>query len=167
MRLVDFVIMMLEAHAWTLQRLAGVLGEERLIELLEIAGDSPGVDWRPPLPSLVLSGFKPAFEHPSPLAEIELAVSHMNLTPVIEFFLWSYPPYRTIIESPLELGAMIECKGFATATNEVLASAQKWLELVGLPPDAAPEAQEQALTPWIRFRTSAYKKMKINPFSKV
>lgn len=58
MRLVEFLVHLLEAHAQTLQRLAALFGEERLLEMLETAGEKAdearwsGSDAPPPPPPL-------------------------------------------------------------------------------------------------------------------
>ncbi|MBL7716162.1 MAG: hypothetical protein JNL01_11925 [Bdellovibrionales bacterium] len=169
MRLVDFLIHVMVAHAQTLQRLAALFGEEALIELLEKAGDrQPESD-----PNLVLK-WKDFFEEkvdpgPSAYAEIENAVRDINLPAVFEFHLWSYPYYRAFIEGPIDLQARIirssqlggnplhdrSMKLIEDATD----AASQWIRSLELPSDLSKQAESVAQIPWLKFRADSLRRM--------
>jgi hypothetical protein len=171
-RLVDFLVLLLEGHAETLKRLAAFFGEDRFLEMLE----SSDAD-EPELPKLddklvpfeAIGNRLPAGAR-SPYVELEGAVREFGLPAVLEFHLWAYPYYRAFIESDLDLGSFLQEgnpeAGVALA-DEAIRQAKEWVRKLPIPPAVSLQAEAAAAVPWIRFRTSALRKMGLRPIGPV
>jgi hypothetical protein len=173
-RLVEFLISMLEAHALTLQRLAAFFGEERLLEMLEEAGeaqDTGASETPPPLIEAEWLDQATAFtSHASAYAELESAVHDFKLPAVLEFHLWAYPYYRSFIESPLDLNSRIRSNGGEAGTllvNDAITQAEAWIKRLPIPPAVSQQAERAAQIPWLRFRTNTLKKIGRRPLGPV
>jgi hypothetical protein len=180
MRLVEFLIYLLEAQAETLKRLAAFFGEDRLLEMLESA------DEEKPLPALdrKLIPFESLSNHSShagtsrsPYVELEGAVREFGLPAVLEFHLWAYPYYRAFIESDLDLNSMLATEhGFgglagvdssAHLIAEAVAQAADWVKQLPIPPSVSVQAEAAAQLPWVRFRTQVLKRIGRRPMGAV
>ncbi len=172
MRLIDFLIYLLQAHAQTLSRLAAFFGEEKFIEILEDAGEKNS-NQLPPSQFADQQGAQILWlDSPQPgsnsnaYAELEGAVRDMGLPALLEFHLWAYPHYRAFIESPHDLNSRIKTaphgdRGDAGAllVDEACQHAQAWVQTLGIPPAVAPAAERAAQIPWIRFSTEFLKRI--------
>ena len=163
MRLIDFLISLLKAHAGTLQRLAALHGEERLVEMLEASGEQYDPNPRPPDP---LWFGRPAqrgvITMASAYAELESAVHEFNLPATLEFHLWAYPHYRAFIESPLDLNSPVAGSGPETAVtlvDEAVMQAQAWIKKLPVTPDLARQTETAAHVAWLRFRTDVLQRI--------
>lgn len=174
MRLVDFLICLLEAHADTLKRLAAFFGEERLLEILESAGENE--DEATKRDPIVIHLNERELERPafggstSVYQELEGAVRDFDLPEFLEFHLWAYPHYRAFIESPLELDSRIPGPGGDTGTalvEEAVAQARAWIKTLPLPPQIGLQAESAAHVPWLRFRTNVLKRIGKRPMGPV
>ena len=176
MRLVDFLIALLEAHAETLKRLAAFFGEERFLEILEESGEDSDDPAKRPDP--VITHLRPQdlesgnlhVSSSSAYQELEGAVHDFNLPAVLEFHLWAYPHYRAFIESPLELTSRIPGPGGDTGTalvEEAVAQAQAWVRTLHIPPQIGAQAERAAHVPWLRFRTNVLKRIGKRPLGPV
>lgn len=179
MRLVEFLIYMLEAQAETLKRLSALLGEETLMEILEAAGEAAGEtadgtaeSVAPTVSEKVIA----LFESPgaafggSAYQELEGAVQELNLPEVLQFHLWAYPHYRAFIESPLELDSRIPGPGAeagAALVEEAVQQAQAWVHGLHLPPQISQQVERAAYVPWLRFRTEVLKRIGRRPLGPV
>lgn len=175
MRFVDFLIALLEAHAQTLQRLAALFGEERLLEMLESAGEDEtgkGATQRPEPAALTHPEWIQSVEDGSgsAYAELEGAIHEMNLPAVLEFHLWAYPLYRAYIESSFDLGSKIQGAGSSAGTsmvNEAVAYAEEWIKCLPMPPGISQQAERAAQIPWLRFRAEVLKRIGKRPLGPV
>lgn len=179
MRLVEFLVQILEAHAETLKRLAALFGEENLIQLLEMAGDEDegGGKNDEALPRRHQPAHLSVFEAPSPFsssnapyAELEGAVREMNLPSVLEFHLWAYPHYRAFIESDVDLNARIPGPGGeagAVLVDEAVAQAEAWVRSLPMNPAVLDQASRAAHVPWLKFRSSVLKRIGRRPLGPV
>lgn len=171
MRLVEFLISLMTAHAQTLQRLAALFGEEEMLEMLETAGESEEIieTFEPKALSLLREA--PLGTGPSsPYAELEGAIHDLGLSEVQEFHLWAYPLYRAYIESELDLNTQI--KGASpdcgpTMVDEAIAQAEAWVRKLPIPPSLAQQAERAAQVPWLRFRTDVLKRIGRRPLGPV
>ncbi len=174
MRLVDFLIHLLQTQAETLQRLAAFFGEEELLQLLENAGD-----FSTPTPSL-FSLDPQWFEQPTFLAkaperrncysELEGAVQEMNLPALFEFHLWAYPYYRTLIESPVDLHAKIRRnspQAIELLVEESLSQAKNWIKNLPIAPEISIQAERAARVPWLKFRSEILKRAGKRPIASI
>ncbi len=166
MRVSDFLIEILSAHAQTLTRLAALLGEESLMEVLEKSGEQPTVPAADLSPLLDL--LEKSLEPPPPkitlhrsgstYLKIKSSVDGMNLPEILEFYVWSYLPYRLIIESPVDLDRKFATSSepqtaFApTLLSQVMICANHWVRNLPLPPDLSKQAEQAARIPWLKFR---------------
>jgi hypothetical protein len=177
-RLVEFLIALLEAHGETLKRLAALFGEENLMELLEMAGDEDQPRKEPvqSLPPLKL--VDPAFfDAPSPFsatdstyAELEGAVRELNLPAVLEFHLWAYPHYRAFIESPIDLNSRIPGPGGDAGialVDEAVAQAEAWVKSLPMSSLVRDQASRAAHVPWLKFRAHVLKRIGKRPLGPV
>jgi hypothetical protein len=177
-RLVEFLIAILEAHAETLKRLAALFGEENLIQLLEMAGDEPEErnekpSHSPPIRLVHASYFDP----PSPFsatdstyAELEGAVREMNLPAFLEFHLWAYPHYRAFIESPIDLNSRIPGPGGEAGgalVDEAVTQAEAWVKSLPMSDLVRDQASRAAHVPWLKFRTQVLKRIGKRPMGPV
>ena len=94
MKLVDFLVYLLQTHAKTLKRLSALFGEELFFEILEQSAENS--QSQPFLFTLNADGFDPPKNkiHRHAYMEIEGVVRELKLPEVLEFHLWSYPFYR-------------------------------------------------------------------------
>ncbi|OFZ83668.1 MAG: hypothetical protein A2603_16590 [Bdellovibrionales bacterium RIFOXYD1_FULL_55_31] len=169
-RLVDFLICLLEAHAQTLQRLAALYGEDVLFEILEQAGDSPQA--RSQIDSSLFSqtSVRGVGVSGSAYAELESAVHGFKLPAVLEFHLWAYPHYRAFVESPIDLNSRIPGPGTDTASvlvEEAVAQAKRWVKQLPIPPELGQQTERAAEIPWLRFRTTVLKRVGRRPMGTV
>lgn len=168
MRLADFLILLLRAHADTLTRLAAFFGEEAFVEMLEESGET--IDRA--LPPTKYAGEAGAsviwIDTPAPhsnanaYAELEGTVRELGLPEPLAFHLWAYPHYRRFIESALDLNARMPAGGGpsgAALIDEACEQAEAWAKALPIPKAVAEAALKAAQQPWIRFRTEALKKM--------
>jgi hypothetical protein len=174
MRLVEFLILLLEAHAQSLQRLAALFGEEVLLHLLEESGDEISAKLPPPR-------FDPKwFEVPammgfsSPYAELESAVHGAGLPAMLEFHLWAYPHYRSFIESEIPLDARIPGPQLSAGSDigirlvdEAVEQSEAWLKNLPIAPEFALQALQASHVAWLRFRTLALKRVGRRPLGPV
>lgn len=172
MRIVDFLIQVLEAHADTLKRLAALLGEERLLELLENAPEESSSV----APSAVIHELSAArgpqggFPSGAAYRELEGSVHEFGLPEFLEFHLWAYPYYRAFIESAIELESRVPGPGGDAGTvlvEEAVASAQAWVRRLPLPPQIGLQAERAAHVPWLRFRTNVLRRIGKRPMGPV
>lgn len=180
MRLVDFLILVLEAHAETLKRLSLIVGEDELIEAIE-AHDSESIQkLRDPteLKALVSeltpdSPHRPGDFHGElgdPYRKLEGAVLDFELPPVLEFYLWAYAPYRVWIESGTDLGWKIPGPGGELGTRMVetlVTASERWIQTLPLPRELMFQAEHAARVPWLKFRTQALKQIGRRPLGPV
>jgi hypothetical protein len=182
-RLVEFLIALLEAHAETLKRLAALFGEENLIQLLEMAGDEDSPSSHPssqakraaaPPIRLIQPSY---FDAPSPFsatdstyAELEGAVREMNLPAFLEFHLWAYPHYRAFIESPIDLNSRIPGPGGEAGValvDEAVTQAEAWVKGLPMSELVRDQASRAAHVPWLKFRTQVLKRIGKRPLGPV
>jgi hypothetical protein len=161
MKLVDFLIRLLEAQAQTLQRLAALFGEDILVEMLETAADDVDGLGEYPVETGWFSGQDVVSGGRSPYAELDGCVRELALAPPLQFHLWAYPVYRSFIESDLELGARVIHP--QPAIDAALSGARAWLQTLPIPPELRNQAASAAEVPWIRFRSSLLKDLGQRP----
>jgi hypothetical protein len=170
MRLIDFLVLMLEAQADTLKRLAAFFGEERLLEILETSENEeralPTLDTKI-IPFALIGTRLPAGAR-SPYVELEGSVREFGLPEFLEFHLWAYPHYRAFIESDLDLGSTMEGTTSAVPmVDEAIREAKSWVQKLPIPPVISLQAEAAAAVPWVRFRSAALKKMGLRPIGSV
>jgi hypothetical protein len=178
MRLVEFLIQLLEAQAETLKRLAALLGEENLVLLLEMAGDEesgkengePATAPQHEIPIPLFGPPQPPFASRDPYTELEGAVREMDLPATLNFHLWAYPPYRAFIESPLDLNSRLPGPGGeagAALVEEAMAQAEAWVRRLPISPLVYEQASRAAHVPWIKFRAAVLKRVGRRPLGPV
>jgi hypothetical protein len=165
MRLVDFLIRLLEAQAQTLQRLAALFGEEILLEMLERGAEIEEEIGKPTEISLSWFQTSGSGNGGSPYAELEGAVSDMKLSPVLQFHLWAYPVYRSFIESKLDLGSRVTQP--QAVVEAAVAGHKRWLETMPIATEFRNQAERAADVPWLRFRTTVLKDLGQRPIGVV
>jgi len=175
MRLVEFLILLLETHAQALQRLAALLGEERLFELLEEQTPPPPDEARTrprlfQMPEWMEDARAPKADGAQAYAEIEGAVRDLALAEILEFHLWAYPYYRAFIESGLDLNSRIRGAGSDAGilmVEEAMEEAKRWVQKLPMPPGISTQAERAAEIPWLRFRALALKRVGKRPLGPV
>ena len=185
MRLVEFLILILEAHAESLLRLAAFFGEDALFEILEDYGDryTELTHGKPEARAQALiHGLIQEKKLTPPLARetsfayqaIEGAVQNLQLPPPLEFHLWAYPFYRSFIESELDLDSKIAAATPFQAADtgsemveEAVSQAESWIQGLPLPPQVSKPAERAGFVPWLRFRTTALRRIGKRPIGPV
>jgi hypothetical protein len=174
MRLVDFLVLLLETQAETLRRLAAFFGEEEFFEILEASGDEeePTPSDRAGKPQILDLQLEKPLQGSSEnvYQALEGAVQELNLPAILEFHLWAYPHYRAFIESPLDLNSRIPGPGGNTGTvlvEEAVEQAQAWIRKLHIPSHLGPQAERAAFVPWLRFRATALKRIGRRPLGPV
>jgi hypothetical protein len=172
-RLAEFLVLLLQAHADTLKRLAAFFGEEKLVEMLEDSGET--IDQA--LPPRKHAGASVVWiDTPTPhsnanaYAELEGNVQEMGLPATLEFHLWAYPHYRAFIESSVDLNSRMAPGGGESGgamIEEAVHQAEAWVRALPIHPTLAPRAYAMAQVPWLRFRTEALRKMGRRPLGPV
>jgi hypothetical protein len=168
-RLVEFLIQLLEAQAHTLHRLAALFSEEMLLHMLEESGDTMNDRIRP---LSLKSGdlLPPNGGEFSAYAALEGAVHDFKLPAVLEFHLWAYPTYRRLIEGDFDLNARIPGPGGEVGTllvEETVERAEEWVKGLPIASEFALQAQQAAHVPWLRFRTQVLKRIGKRPMGPV
>ncbi|OFZ21957.1 MAG: hypothetical protein A2X94_15995 [Bdellovibrionales bacterium GWB1_55_8] len=174
-RLVDFLILLLETHAQALQRLAALFGEDILIEMIERSeeDESQPKPVPPPAGSFVRPKVRGIHTASSAYSELESAVRDMKLPSVLEFYLWAYPHYRAFIESPLDLNSRIqsvpgsEPDASTALVDEAIAQAQAWVRKLPITPEFSVQAERAVHAPWVRFRTTVLTRIGKRPVGSV
>ena len=177
MQLSEFLVHLLETHAQSLSRLAAFFGEDELVEILENTDEAriQALSSRFPLEKLLVSpsslhGTSLIPLHGSAYQRLEGAVTEFGLPATLEFHLWAYPFYRTLIESPADLTSTLHDCGEITVTaliQEAVDQAAAWIKLLPIPPGVSPAAESAAQLPWVRFRTVVMKKIGHRPLGAV
>lgn len=178
MRLVDFLVALLSAHAQTLQRLAALLGEDPLLELLEAAAEEnpaakmaqekgTGKIIRPARLDLFEANTTSKSTQGSAYALLESAVRDQQLAAVLEFHLWTYPHYRAFIESPLDLTALAKPDAGVVLIEEAMAQAHAWIKRLPVGPDLGKRVEAASQVAWLRFRTDVMRRIGKSPLSAV
>lgn len=148
MKVVDFLCGLLEAHAETLKYLAGVMGEEGLVEALEAMDDEgpllfDKVDVFPVPPAIQENLY----------TRLESTVSDSGLPKVLQFYLWAYPPYRRWVEGLGRLDATLTQNDAARAVEASVGDAHRWRSTLLA---RLPQAEQMVAvmgSPWLRLRT--------------
>jgi hypothetical protein len=171
MRLVEFLIHLLEAQAQTLHRLAALFGDEILLHMLEESGDRIQEETAPArFQATWFEASKEQYGFSSPYAQLEGSVHDFKLPSPLEFHLWAYPHYRAFIESGIELDSRIPGPGGDAGmqlVDEAVAQAEEWVKKLPIAPEFRLQAQTAAHVPWLRFRTNVLKRIGKRPLGPV
>jgi hypothetical protein len=182
MRLAEFLCEVLSTHGQVLVRLAALLGEEELLELLEKAeelypsGDENAESfsrWESWLKERLMAS--PGESASSAMAQIQSAVASLNLPEVLEFYVWAYPTYRAYVESSLGLSLRIPrqsptggvSESGVQLTEDAVSRAKQWFRRLPLPSHIGSTAERAAEIPWLRFRTEVLKRVGRRPLGPV
>jgi hypothetical protein len=165
MKLCDFLTLILSHHGEMIRTLAGLMPEweldqEALLEALENAQEqeeeissqssSPGKSQR----AATVKSYQ----------KIAHTVSSLKLPEWLEFYLWSYAPYRKWIQSNLDLDAPFED---AQAIEHVCTYGEKWVHRLGFPSDKTRTLENLARDRWLKFRTEALRSSGRRPLQSV
>lgn len=182
MRLAEFLSEILSAHGQVLLRLAALVGEDDLLELLERAEELyPSGDediesfekWEKWLKERLVHA--PGESSSQAMAEIQSAVTELHLPEVLEFYVWAYPTYRAYVETGVSLALRIPrlsatggpSESGAQLTEDTLLRAKEWFKRLPLPSTLAPAAERAAEIPWLRFRAEVLKRVGRRPLGPV
>jgi hypothetical protein len=168
-RLVDYLVLMTETFAESLFLLAGLLGEERALRVIEAGVEREKII---PLDQKILEGFRnhePHLEEVSgdPYQELQMKIDRLRHHPQMEFYVWSYSGYRVWAEEDILLDAVwlptdradIE-KLEKDATDRFL----QWYKNLQIPEVLEQKCLEVLGKPWKRFQHELYKTAGHTPF---
>jgi hypothetical protein len=180
-RLAEFLAQILATHGEVLLRLAALIGEEELLELLEKAEELHPADdtldeferWDAWLKERLVTS--PGESAPQAMAEIQSTVSSLDLPEVLEFYVWAYPGYRAYVETSAGLAMRIPRQGPTGApsesglqlTEDAVSRAKAWFRRLPLPPQIVATAERAAEVPWLRFRSEVLKRVGRRPLGPV
>jgi len=191
MRYIDLLILILQAHAQSLSRMASTLGDETLAEILDTSAEhfeenpekltalmKPLADLIPKLvPEESLSNRFQARRAASLSAsrkhanaeysEIEGAVKDFHLGGLMEFHLWCFPLYRVFSESSIPLTLVFERESpvMAELVATVMQTNEDWTRALSQSPAVAKELLKITSPAWVKFRASALKLLGQRPFT--
>lgn len=163
LKFIDLILAVLKSHGESLRELSHVLGEEETAAILELAGDampeSPMRDLIRELPLKPAPSTAPADRllKSTPYLQIETAVREMRLPATLEFYVWTYPHYRALIESSVDLDAKFSSVPDRAQVNlieEFVRQARAWVRILPMPPTEALKAEKAVESCWIRFRAN-------------
>ncbi|MBU6375673.1 MAG: hypothetical protein KGQ59_06730 [Bdellovibrionales bacterium] len=176
MSLSEFLAEILQAHGQVLLRLAALLGEEELLELLEQAEEmdnSTKTLWESDTRARLVSS--PRESASDGLGLIQSTVLEMNLPSVLEFYVWAYPHYRAFIESGIDLSFRIPrvtptggpSESGVSLVEEAVSQGKEWFRKLPIHPTMASAAERAAEIPWLRFRAEVLKRVGKRPLGPV
>ena len=171
-RLVDYLVLVTDSIGESLFLLAGLLGEERALRVIENGAELENV---PPIAPELLAGFLGPKEAdipfdedaPNPYTELQMKVDRLRHHPQIEFYVWSYPGYRVWAESGLTLDRVWlprERDTIAELERDAIARFEQWYESLGIPEVIAAKTYEVLHRPWKKFQHELYKAAGHAPF---
>lgn len=154
LRVVDLLIEVLRAQAETLELLRAALGQDELIHLLEEKDPPPSLfkDVTPWCSGELSSRSGMS----NPYKEVEGAVREMDLSALLEFYLWAYPTYRAWVESPVLLESLVTIDPpghLARLADLTLLDAKAYVRHLTLPPQLSKQMEKLVDPAWIKFRT--------------
>ncbi|MEK6704489.1 MAG: hypothetical protein AABZ06_01745 [Bdellovibrionota bacterium] len=165
MRLVRFLIHVLEAHAETLKRLAEIIGEDALLNALENM-NAPN----PQNPGKITTLETNTPTDAPPYDELQSTVADFKLSPALEDHLWSYPYYRMIIESMADLNMQLDT-GHSESQNsarqmveEAFDYSRIWIKSLK-PPLDFPGKDTVSQAAWLQFRSTILRRLGYRPLS--
>lgn len=158
-RWVDFLVLVLGAHGAVLQKLSESMGEDVLVEIFENIET-----FSEPESKSLQSGFwengsgqtpQALLRGENPYEWIEINVRKFSLPPRLEFYLWSYPYYRTLIESscPLYFPLASHPDVSKDLINEALAAYELWIKDLCLPEKVEILVSRLGAPVWKEFET--------------
>ncbi len=169
MRLFEFLTLLLQATGQILQDLATLFGENVLVQLLEDNPKHPGEakmrfqldpQWFDPAPETTLNK-----NDGSAYLVIEEAVKKIGLSSILEFHLWSYPFYRILIESSIDLRSEIKNGNPIIGKlliQEALEQSEKWIYPICQAAEFTQQVEPILMAAGLRFRSEVLKKMGVD-----
>lgn len=168
---VEFLGEFLSAHAHALQRLAALMTEDIVIQLLE---DERPHTANPELAKICAQiwknpsvGSNPESSH----VRLDQWIKSHKLPAFLEFHVWSYPGYRSIIEGPLTPEALpipgIDMKLYDQLLEACRKEAEQWMADQKLDEPLQAAAKKAVDFAWVRFRTEFLKRQGRNPLSAI
>jgi hypothetical protein len=155
MKLADYLIQILRAHAMVLERVSALLGEDDWIEILEGIDEDLLQQLKKPDPALISADRLLAPNTPDqspPWMMIEGHVREFGLAARLEFYLWSYPYYRVWIESELDLHSeILRPEEWIT---EAIAFETQWLRLLPIRPQDFLRVEQAVHAVHLKLRAS-------------
>lgn len=154
LRVVDLLIEILRAQAKTLELLRAALGQEELLHVLE--EKEPPASLFESVEPWASGEMSPRAGISQPYKEIEGAVREMDLSAMLEFYLWAYPTYRAWVESPVLLDSCVRTDSaphFARLADLVIQDARNYVRNLTLPPKLSTQIEKLVEPVWIQFRT--------------
>ncbi len=179
MRLVDFLILILQTHAQVLSDLSEVFGEDILMEMLEDTGEKFDEVLTPSrfaqkthADSVIWLDSPHPHSNADAYGELEDAVQDLKMPKVLEFYLWAYPHYRAFIESALDLNSRVKSVGDGPTAealiDEAVQNGHDWIRTFDIKtPHIRELAYKISAAPWLKFRAEALKKLGKKPFTLV
>lgn len=168
-RLVDYLVLMTETFGETLFLLAGLLGEERALRIIEESIEREVIE---PLNPKILEGFRnhePYLSEVSsdPYQELQMKIDRMRHHPQMEFYVWSYSGYRVWAEQDVELDSLWQPEARADVEmleKDATERFNRWYKNLQIPEVIHENCYEVLSKPWKKFQHEMYKAAGHTPF---
>jgi len=166
MYLFEYLIHLLRTHAEVLSTFPGLYGMKPTLALLEKSAENAS-EIDEPVPEVLRSSRENVWVLNSVLTDadaygdIQSAVERFTIAPELEFYLWTYPLYRAIVESDtplcLELKRESQKQTVLALIEEAKQEALNWYESLPLPPDYRVPFAQIFESPYAKLRSTLLK----------
>lgn len=179
MRVCDFLAMVLQTQGEVLKELLLSLPEWELsqddfMEALERAHETPEIPVASPMQPThsglaVQAGKRKSPPKGQAYQVIAHTVTALKLPEWLEFYVWSYPFYRNLIESDIDIQAPMShaVADPATTVEAARSAGERWVLGLGLPPERSKIIEDLAQESWLRFRAQALRGIGRRPLQSI
>lgn len=162
MKLIDFLILMLEAQAEVIRTLLRKMNEKETVELLE-KYHSDLQEPQPPAFIEALNEANPLSEEEElPFPDLDQAIRKFNFSFALEDQLISFPLYRAYLENCANLNGNIQLtttQNGESLIEEALFHGHSYYLHLPIPRSYEREFKRDCEMAWLRFRTQTLKRM--------
>ena len=171
MRTIDILIALIEAQAQVLQDLEELFGEEVLMVVLERSAER-----ELELTPISMKGVHVEkaqgknVQEKSPHSELQEAISGIEISKGLEFYLWGYPGYRYWVEGSLGLSDRLYFEKEEDLKNlgyQIAQHAYEWGENLGLMPTYQKKINQIIDQHWEHFPVRLMRKGGMRPLQLV
>ncbi len=171
-QLSTYLKLLLECQGESLVLLAGILGEERTLRVLEDRDDeNDPTELGPELFALIekaAADYEPPIlgEDTNPLDDLERAADKIYRFPHFQFYIWSYPGYRKWVESEfgLDEGLKPTDDMIERLADDGLTEFHAWYRSLKIPAAIEDSCLQVISRPWKKLKHDLFRSTGLSPF---